>query len=92
MYVKALEKGCDLAKGYLAEMYYKGHYVTKDYSKAFKFAKESSNKENSRSGTSCRILSACYRYGLGTAVDEDEAELWLLFALACDIRIVDLFF
>ena len=64
-------------KGFLAEMYYYGNYVTKDYDMAFKLAKEGAEHINDPSGIAMRILSACYRYGLGTSVDNDKAERWL---------------
>ena len=66
------------AKGFLSEMYYNGFYVSKDYFKAFELAKEGAEYHNQPSGTAMRILSACYRYGLGgTAIDNEKAEHWL---------------
>ena len=77
LYTKAVDMGIN-SKGGLSEMYYYGYYVTKDYDKAFQLAKESAEDKTTPSGKGMRILSACYRYGLGgVSIDNDKAEYWL---------------
>lgn len=67
-----------VAKGFLAEMNYYGYYITKNYDKAYKLAKDGAEDKTNPSGTAMRILSACYRYGMGGAPkDNEKAKYWL---------------
>ena len=75
-YERAVEKDNPYAAEALGEMYYKGEGVTKDYDKAFTLLKMAAESGN-HLGKAMRLLSACYRYGLGTAQDEAKDKYWL---------------
>ena len=77
-YKKAAEKGVSFASRDLAVIYYEGKLVEKNNNLAFKYAKEAA--ENLKWGpmtSSMRLLSACYRAGLGTKRDDAKAKYWL---------------
>ncbi len=61
----------------MGEMYYNGYGVDKDYTKAFEYLKKAAEDEKKPQKKAMRLLSACYRYGLGTAIDNEKAEYWL---------------
>ena len=65
------------ACSYIGEMYYYGRYLKKDYAKAFEYLKKAADEEQFRCGTAMRLLAACYRYGLGTAIDVAKEEYWM---------------
>ena len=75
-FTKAADKGDNYAVGNLGMMYYNGQYVKKDSQKAFDLLKKASESDNPPSDA-MRVLSACYRYGVGTTVDNEKAEYWL---------------
>lgn len=75
-YERAVEKNSSYAAEALGEMYYKGEGVTKDYDKAFTLLKMAAESGKGL-GKAMRLLSACYRYGLGTAQDEAKDKYWL---------------
>ena len=75
---KAAEKGASFASRDLADIYYEGKLVAKNDDLAFKYAKEAA--ENTKWGpmtSSMRLLSACYRAGVGTRRDDAKAKYWL---------------
>lgn len=77
-YKKAAEKGASFASRDLADIYYDGKLVEKNDDLAFKYAKEAA--ENLKWGPmtrSMRLLSACYRAGIGTKRDDAKAKYWL---------------
>ena len=74
---KSSEQGNNGAKAYLGEMFYNGDYVMKDFDKAYIILKEASESLDRPSPHAMRLLSACYRYGLGTTIDNEKAEYWL---------------
>lgn len=76
LFQKAVEKGSVYAIGNLGIMFYYGHYVKKDPQKAFELLKKSCDSDNPPSNA-MRVLSACYRYGVGTAIDNEKSEYWL---------------
>lgn len=76
LFQKAADNGSDYAVGNIGIMYYYGHYVQKDSQKAFELLKKASDSENPPSDA-MRVFSACYRYGIGTAIDNEKAEYWL---------------
>ena len=80
-YTKAYQIGDSEAfgsvSGHLGEMYYNGWYVEKDFDKAFKYLKEGAESKDNPSARAMRLLSACYRYGLGTTKDETKEKYWL---------------
>ena len=69
--------GYSFGKALLGEMYYKGDYVSRDYNKAFELFQEATTDKNSPSAHAMRMLSACYRYGLGTKIDAEKEKYWL---------------
>ena len=64
-------------KGKLGEMYYKGQYVKQDFNEAFRLLKEAAEYKDVPSGNAMRLLSACYRYGLGTEKDAQKEAYWM---------------
>ena len=76
-YMKAIEKGNIKALGRIGDMYYYGRYVEKDFNKAFKYLKEAAEAKSYPSAHAMRLLSACYRYGLGTKIDVEKEKYWL---------------
>ena len=64
------------AKCKLGIMYYYGYGCKNNPQKAFALLKEASDSFVG-SGDACRVLSACYRYGIGTEVNIKMAEFWL---------------
>lgn len=72
----AADRGNIYAVGNLGMMYYYGQYVQKDNKKAFDLLKKASESDNPP-GDAMRVLSACYRYGVGTTIDNEKAEYWL---------------
>ena len=73
---KAAGNGSNYAVGNLGMMYYYGQYVEKDPNKAFELLKKACDSEDPPSDA-LRVLSACYRYGVGTAIDNEKAEALL---------------
>ena len=77
-YKKAAERGASFASRDLADIYYEGKLVEKNDDLAFKYAKEAA--ENAKWGpmtSSMRLLSACFRAGVGTKRDDAKAKYWL---------------
>ena len=72
----AADRGNIYAVGNLGMMYYYGQYVQKDPQKAFDLLKKASESDDPP-GDAMRVLSACYRYGVGTTIDNEKAEYWL---------------
>lgn len=72
-----------IAKAYLGMILYKQVYVKNgrmekgDYESAFKYLIEASKNKFYFPASAMRVLSACYRYGLGTDIDNEKAEYWL---------------
>lgn len=78
-----------VAKAYLGMGFYKGYFYTsiKDaegnwvkldgFKHAFNYLKEASEKIIYCPASAMRVLSACYRYGKGTDIDNEKAEYWL---------------
>ena len=90
-YERAVEKNNPYAAEALGEMYYKGEGVTKDYDKAFTLLKMAAESGKGL-GKAMRLLSACYRYGLGTAQDEAKDKYWLEQAAEYDEGAVNILF
>ncbi|MBO5613378.1 MAG: sel1 repeat family protein [Prevotella sp.] len=66
-----------LSRAYLGIMLYKGLYNGKaDYEIAFAYLKEGCADKDCPA-EAMRVLSACYRYGLGTNIDLKMSEHWL---------------
>jgi uncharacterized protein len=65
------DKDC---KNSLAYMYYKGLGVQQNYYTAFSLYKEAAATGNTNA---MYFLGLCYRNGYGTAVNKDEAKIWL---------------
>jgi len=72
-YEKAIINGSNFAKGGLGILKYK----EKKYDEAFKLLTESTSKIDECPASAMRVLSACYRYGKGTLIDNEKAEYWL---------------
>ena len=72
-FVKAADKGNNYAVGNLGMMYYYGQYVEKDPNKAFELLNKACDSDDPPKDA-LRVLSACYRYGVGTAIDSKKAE------------------
>ncbi len=72
-----------IAKAYLGMILYKQVHVKNgrmekgDYESAFKYLIEASKNKFYFPASAMRVLSACYRYGLGTDIDNEKAEYWL---------------
>lgn len=79
-FLRASKAGDTLGKALLGEMYYKGDYVSKDYNKSFQLFQEAATDKNSPSAHAMRMLSACYRYGLGTEIDMSKEQYWFEMA------------
>lgn len=74
---EAMDKGDNESKALIARMYYYGYYVEKNPSRAFDMLLEIVKSDNTFSSEAMLLLSACYRYGYGTAIDNEKAEYWL---------------
>lgn len=77
LFNSALDEGDNESKAFIARMYYYGNYVEKSPSKAFGILLEMVNSDNLFSAEAMRLLSACYRYGYGTVIDNEKSEYWL---------------
>ena len=77
LFVKASKNGNTYGKALLGEMFYKGDYVSKDYNKAFELFHVAATDKNTPNAHAMRMLSACYRYGLGTTIDTEKGKYWL---------------
>lgn len=77
LFNEAFDNGDNESRALIAKMYYYGYYVEKSPSKAFGILLEMVNSDNLFSAEAMRLLSACYRYGYGTDIDNVEAEYWL---------------
>lgn len=73
---EAAEEGDNEAKALIAKMYYYGYHVEKNPFTAFNMLLEIVNKKNP-SEEAMRLLSACYRYGQGTDINNAKAEYWI---------------
>ena len=65
------------SKTYLGMMYYYGQGVVKDTNIAFKMLSEAVGDKSVLSAKAMRVLSACYRYGLGTQKDAEKEKYWM---------------
>ncbi len=77
LFNEAIDKGDNEAKVLIAKMYYHGYYVDKNPSRAFDMLLEIVKNDDMYSADAMQLLSACYRYGYGTGIDNKEAEYWL---------------
>lgn len=76
-YKKSADKGLNYSCYYLGKIYYEGKLVNKDYNEAFKYLKIAAENKNNPIGSAMRLLSACYRYGLGTSIDNKKEAYWM---------------
>lgn len=62
----------------LGELYYKGGIYNKDYTLAYKYVKQAAEDDEHPNGKAMRLLSACYRYGLGGCPkDLQKEKFWM---------------
>jgi len=62
----------------LGELYYKGGIYNKDYTLAYKYVKQAAEDNEHPNGKAMRLLSACYRYGLGGCPkDLQKEKFWM---------------
>lgn len=76
-YRKSMDLNCGYAIGKIGKLYYYGEYFPVDFNKAFEYLKRSAEDKDYPSGEIMRLLSACYRYGKGTAIDLTKAAFWM---------------
>jgi|GEM_PF-1599321 len=76
-YEKSAERGFPYASSELAHLYYEGKEVPRNYDSAFKYAKAAAEDKGFVVTKAMRLLSACYRAGLGTKRDDAKAKYWL---------------
>ena len=77
-YKRSAERGYSFASSMLAQLYYEGKSVSKNNDLAFKYAKEAAENASYGAVTNAmRLLSACYRAGIGTKRDDAKAKYWL---------------
>lgn len=77
---RAAKVGKKVAQHNLYIAYYKKGeqlYNAKDYTKAFAFLLKASDNKDNPMPQAMRLLSACYRYGLGTDIDMQKEKYWL---------------
>lgn len=77
MFSKAIEKNNNTSVGNLGEMYYYGYHVEKNYQLAFELLNQSATDVDNPNANAMRLLSACYRYGLGTEKNEVLEQKWI---------------
>lgn len=77
MFSKAIEKNNNTAVGNMGEMYYYGYFVEKNNKKAFNLLEQSATDTDCPNANAMRLLSACYRYGLGTEKNLTMEKQWM---------------
>ena len=81
LFTKAMDEGSFQAMVTLAVLSYTGDGIPRDFNRAFKLLKLCSDFRSSCSkelyAEITRNLSACYRFGRGTEVNEELADYWM---------------